>query len=148
MSTRGRGFTYRHIVGFEETNLVGNVYFARHIAWQGRCRELFLREYAPSILEQLSGGVRLVTLRASCEYFEDVKPFDTVEVLMRLAHFHQNRIGLDFEYRRVSDDAAVLVSQGFQEVCCVQIVNGAAVTVAPPSALEKALRQYSAPAAQ
>ena len=37
-----RAFEYRHVVSFEETNLVGNVYFANHLSWQGRCRELFL----------------------------------------------------------------------------------------------------------
>ncbi len=26
-------FFYRHTVTFEETNVVGNVYFTRHIAW-------------------------------------------------------------------------------------------------------------------
>ena len=38
-----RTFEYRHVIGFEETNLVGNVYYANHVRWQGRCRELVLR---------------------------------------------------------------------------------------------------------
>ena len=28
-------YEYRHVVGFEETNLVGNVYFVNHLRWQG-----------------------------------------------------------------------------------------------------------------
>ena len=43
-----RAFEYRHVVGFEETNLVGNVYYANHVRWQGRVRELFLRGRAPA----------------------------------------------------------------------------------------------------
>ena len=35
-------FEYLHTVGFEETNLVGNVYYVNYLRWQGRCRELFL----------------------------------------------------------------------------------------------------------
>ena len=38
-----RGYEHRHIVGFEETNLTGNVYYVNHLSWQGRCRELPFR---------------------------------------------------------------------------------------------------------
>ena len=31
-------YEYRHVVGFEETNLVGNVYYVNYVRWQGRCR--------------------------------------------------------------------------------------------------------------
>ena len=34
-------YEYRHLVAFEESNLVGNVYYVNHLRWQGRCRELF-----------------------------------------------------------------------------------------------------------
>ncbi|MDI5903918.1 acyl-CoA thioesterase, partial [Streptomyces sp. 12257] len=43
-------FEYRHTVGFEETNLVGNVYYVNYLRWQGRCRELFLKQKAPAVL--------------------------------------------------------------------------------------------------
>ena len=31
-----RAFRYEHVVTFDETNLVGNVYFAHYLHWQGR----------------------------------------------------------------------------------------------------------------
>ncbi len=58
-----RAYEYRHIVGFEETNLVGNVYYVNHVRWQGRCREMFLRDHVPELLEELSDGLLLVTLK-------------------------------------------------------------------------------------
>ena len=57
-----RVYEYRHIVGFEETNLVGNVYFVNHLRWQGRCRELFLRDHAPGVLAELDRGLSFVTI--------------------------------------------------------------------------------------
>ena len=39
-----RVYEYEHVVTFDETNLVGNVYYTNHLRWQGHCRELFLRE--------------------------------------------------------------------------------------------------------
>ena len=67
-----RFYEYRHIVGFEETNLVGNVYFVNHLRWQGRCRELFLRDHAPGVLAELGRGLSFVTIHVSCDYFEEV----------------------------------------------------------------------------
>src|SRR5687768_16040003 len=63
-----REFEMRHVVAFDETNLVGNVYFSHYVRWQGRCRELFLREHAPELLEHLQDRLALVTVRCSCEY--------------------------------------------------------------------------------
>jgi enediyne biosynthesis thioesterase len=63
-----RAYEYHHIVCFEETNLVGNVYYTNHVLWQGRCREMFLREHAPDIAEELTRDLRLVTMSCSCEY--------------------------------------------------------------------------------
>ncbi|PTA47750.1 hypothetical protein [Micromonospora sp. RP3T] len=39
---------YRHTVGFDETNMVGNVHHVNHLRWQGRCREIFLRRRGPN----------------------------------------------------------------------------------------------------
>jgi len=44
-----RSYEYRHVVSFEETNLVGNVYYVNHLRWQGRVREMFLRDHAPGV---------------------------------------------------------------------------------------------------
>src|SRR2546423_12032551 len=91
-------FVQQHTVLFEETNLVGNVYYVRHVAWQGRCREMFLKEHAPSILDEIARDLRLVTLRVACDYFEELRAFDLIEIQMRLSHLRQNKVGLDFAY--------------------------------------------------
>ena len=61
-----RPFEFRHTVGFEETNLVGNVYYTHYLDWQGRCREMFLRDHAPAVMDELSRGLSLATVRCSC----------------------------------------------------------------------------------
>src|SRR5690348_15573999 len=63
--SRMRTYEFRHIVSFEETNLVGNVYYVNHLRWQGLCRKMFIREHAPSVLADLSNGLALVTVRCS-----------------------------------------------------------------------------------
>ncbi|MES0175372.1 acyl-CoA thioesterase [Mesorhizobium sp. M0006] len=142
VSPTGKPFIYRHVVSFEETNVVGNVYFARHVAWQGRCREMFLKTHAPGTLNEIYGDLRLVTLKVSCEYFDELRAFDEIEIRMRLAHIHQHRLGLDFEYARAGDRVDYLVANGFQEVGCMRIHGINLKPVSIPSELMEALKLY------
>ena len=132
-------YEHRHVVGFEETNLVGNVYYANHVRWQGRCREMFLRDHAPGVLAELSRGLALVTTRVSCEYLAELAAFDEVAVRMRLGAVAQNRVLMRFEYWR----GAELVARGEQEVACMRRENGRAVPTPVPPELADALRPYS-----
>ena len=110
----GRYFAYRHIVGFEETNLVGNVYYVNHLRWQGRCREMFLRERAPGTLRRLETDLALATVRCSCEYFAELAAFDEIEIRMTLQDLVQNRISMRFEYWKIGE-ADRLVAAGEQQ---------------------------------
>src|SRR5579859_8236057 len=98
-----RAYEYQHIVGFEETNLVGNVYYVNHLRWQGRAREMFLRQYVPEVLTELDHGLALVTLQCSCQYLGELKAFDQVVIRMFLSAITQNRIAMRFEYWREGD---------------------------------------------
>jgi enediyne biosynthesis thioesterase len=134
-----RRYEYRHIVSFEETNLVGNVYYTHHLSWQGRCRELFLRDHAPEVIEELSGGLSLATVRCSCEYLAELMAFDEVIIRMGLAELLQNRITLAFEYWRGEE----LVARGEQQVACMKREAGRLVPAAVPPSLREALAAYS-----
>lgn len=132
-------YEYRHIVSFQETNLVGNVYYTNHLAWQGRCREMFLRDHAPEVIAELSKGLSLATVRCSCEYFAELMAFDEVVVRMRLAELVQNRISLAFEYWRGQE----LVARGEQQVACMKREGDRLVPTAVPPTLQAALAAYS-----
>jgi enediyne biosynthesis thioesterase len=141
--TDGRAFEYRHIVGFEETNLVGNVYYVNHLRWQGRCRELFLKTHAPGVLAQLSEGLSLVTTRCNCEYFAELGAFDEILIRMRLTGIDQNRVGMRFEYLRPRAGARdELVARGEQEIACMRREGGRTVPTAVPEELREALRPF------
>jgi enediyne biosynthesis thioesterase len=132
-----RYFEYRHVVSFEETNLMGNVYYTNHLLWQGRCRELFLREHAPGVINELSHDLNLATVKCSCEYFAELAAFDEVVVRMRLAELAQNRIHLSFEFWRGTE----LVARGEQQIACMGRKNATAVPV--PLSLRTALEAYA-----
>ena len=134
-----RAYEYRHVVGFEETNLIGNVYYANHVRWQGRCREMFLRDRAPEVIEALKYGLVLVTTRVSCEFMAELFAFDEITLRMRLGELAQNRITMNFEYWRGEE----LVARGEQQVACMQREGEQVVAVPVPTQLREALREYA-----
>ncbi|MBM3224714.1 MAG: acyl-CoA thioesterase [Candidatus Tectomicrobia bacterium] len=142
-----RVYEYRHIVAFEETNLVGNVYYVHHVRWQGRCRELFLRDHAPEILDALQHDLCLVTTRCACEYLAELAAFDEVVLHMRLGDLTQNRVTLFFEYWRCREAGLDLVARGEQQVACMRRQGAQLVPTPVPEALREALRLYAAPGA-
>jgi len=136
-------YEMRHRVGLEETNLVGNVYFVNHLRWQGRCREMFLAEHAPEVLDELKRDLALATVRCSCEYLAELDAFDEVAVRMRLAERAQNRLTLRFEYVRVGDGREELVARGEQTIACLRREGARTVPAPIPAALAAALVPYS-----
>ena len=134
-----RAYEYRHTVSFEETNLVGNVYYVNHLRWQGRCREMFLRDHAPSLLAELSAGLALVTLACSCEYLDEVSAFDEILVRMTLAALTQSRMTLHFEYSRAGQP----IARGEQQIACMRREAGRLVPIPVPNVLHEALQPYS-----
>ncbi len=136
-------YEYRHIVGFEETNLVGNVYYANHVRWQGRCREMFLREHAPEVLAELSRDLALVTTRVSCEYLAELSAFDEVVIRMRLGMLTQNRVTMVFEYWRGTGGGEELVARGEQQIACMQRAGDRLVPARVPEPLREALQRYA-----
>jgi enediyne biosynthesis thioesterase len=141
-----RPYEFRHIVTFEETSLVGNVYFVNHIRWQGLCREMFLREHAPGILDALGTGLLMVTLRCSCEYLAEVFALDEIAIRMSLTDVTQNRATMRFDYVRRAPAGDETVARGEQQFACMRKQGGTTIPVPIPAELREALRRYEAPA--
>jgi len=144
-------YEMRHVVSFEETNVVGNVYYANHIRWQGRCRELFLHEHAPEILAELERGLALVTLRVSCEYLAELVAFDELAIRMTLADLSPHRMSLRFDYWKLEpgpegDVHETRVAHGTQDLACMRR-HGEALEPEPwPEPLREALAPFADPA--
>jgi len=138
-------FVYHHIVTFEETSVVGSVYYANHIRWQGSCRELFLRQHVPEILGLMEQGLALVTLSVRCEFFHELAAFDALTIRMRLADLAPHRMSLEFEYWREQDHGEELVARGGQELACMMRREGRGRSELEPEPWPKPMREALAP---
>ena len=145
MTSRSRhSYDYRHIVTFEETSLLGTAYFVNHLRWQGRCRELFLRQNAPELAREFEGGLCLVTTHCACEYLVEIFALDEVIVRMSLSDMMQNRFTLSFEYLKIREQSEVVVARGTQQVACMRREGSRLLPEPIPACLQKALEPYSA----
>lgn len=137
-------FEYQHTVGFEETNLVGNVYYVNYLRWQGRCRELFLKNRAPAVLADLRDDLKLFTLKVDCEFFSELTAFDDLSIRMRLVDLTQTQIEFSFDYVRLDPEGGeTLVARGRQRVACMRGPNTQTRPTRVPEALLHALKPYT-----
>lgn len=137
-------YEWKHIAGFGETSLVGNVYFSRYLEWQGHCREQFLRDHAHGVVGQLERReLALFTRSCSCDYVGDwgFGALDDVLLTMRLARFRGGRMHLEFGYHRAG--ASEVVARGTQEVHCKAWHGGAWVPEPFPAELCRALLAFA-----
>lgn len=138
-----RAYEYRHIVSFEETNLVGNVYYANHVRWQGRVREMFLRDHAPDVLQELNRGLSLVTTRVSCDYYNELYAFDEVLIRMSAGPITQNRVTMLYDYLRDSDKGLQLIARGEQQIASMRRAGETMEATPLPPSLRAALAEYA-----
>src|SRR4051812_19651019 len=140
----GNYFEYLHTVGFEETNLVGNVYYVNYLRWQGRCREMFLKERAAEVLADIRADLKLFTLKVDCEFFAEITAFDELSIRMRLIELAQTQIEFGFDYVRVAPAGdETLVARGRQRIACMRGPNTQTVPARVPEALVRALQPYA-----
>ncbi|NEA33603.1 acyl-CoA thioesterase [Streptomyces sp. SID13031] len=137
-------YRFLHKVAFEETNLVGNVYFAHYVRWQGHCREQFLYDHAPDVVRLLqTGELAMVTVNVQVEFLDECFAGDDVEILMRQAEPSRggHRLTMEFTYRRQN----AVVALGKQTVACMR--RGSAgeplIPDVPPKELLEALGRFS-----
>src|SRR3954453_15810033 len=128
-------YEIRHTVGFEETNIVGNVYYVNYLRWQGRCREMFLKERAPDVLGDLRNDLKLFTLKVDCEFFATITAFDDLAIRMRLLDVPQTQVEFGFDYVRLAGGTENLIARGVQRVACMRGPNNHTVPTRVPEAL-------------
>lgn len=141
-----RFYEYRHRVCFEETNLVGNVYYAHYVRWQGRCREMFIYDHVPHLTQEFAQGLTLATTRVSCSYYQELSALDEVVIRMSAGAMSPGRLTMLFQFFRVlADGGETLVAEGEQEIACVQRSGGHLQPAPLPSVLCDAVKKYITP---
>ncbi|MCK6546379.1 acyl-CoA thioesterase [Myxococcota bacterium] len=129
-------------VTFADTNVVGNVYFANYILWQGKCREIFFAEVCPGMRRDVEEGLLLVTLDLGCRYIEQLHALDRVVMRMNVESLSESRMMMNFKYYRVDADGEKLVCESHQSVAAMRAVGGRTVPVPFPELMLGPILDY------
>jgi len=140
-----RHFEYRLHVGFQETNVVGNVYFANYFLWQGKCREEFIRLYAPGVLTDFERGYGMITRESTCVFHEEAFAFDCIVIQMGLDQLMRTGMSMTFHYfreRKNDDDERdlKLLAQGRQTALWTDSEHRVSLL---PDYLYEAIREFT-----
>jgi enediyne polyketide synthase len=104
----------------EESNLVGNVYYANYFIWQGRILDLFLYSIAPQYLRVSHPRGEIVCLYTRMDYLREAMPFDRIRTLLYLASVSERGAIYKFEFfREYPDGKKEKLHVGEQEVLWV-----------------------------
>ena len=135
-----RFFEYRTIVSFEETNVVGNVYFSNYFVWQGKCREYFLQKYAPQILDDFKAGYGMITKNSACDFYNEAFAFQNILIKMSLEKLIRTGMSMLFDYYREDGDELTLLAQGRQTALWVSPQHKVSMM---PEYLYEAIEQFA-----
>lgn len=85
----------------EDSNLVGNVYYANYFIWQGRVRDKFINSFAPECLRGTASDGEVIGISCRLDYLRDAMPFDKVYVALSIKKVCETKAKLKFEYYRL-----------------------------------------------
>ena len=109
-------FVFERVVYLTDTNAEGNAYFARYFDWQGETREAYLKQgiTREEYKTMLRTKTRLVTVKASNEYYKPSWLFDEVRIRMTTRNIRHASLEMVFTvFNKLTGE---LTARGIQEL--------------------------------
>lgn len=88
----------------EESNLVGNIYFANYYLWQGVARDRFFQALAPELYQGTGESGELRCLHHRIDHLREAMPFQRIAVRMSLSAVHERGVRLRFDIFRLEGE--------------------------------------------
>ena len=127
-------FIFRRRVYLSDTNMQGNVYFARIFEWQGEAREEYLRVAVPDHEHLFKEGLRLLTVEASAEYKGEARLYDEIEIVISVSWIKKASFQLTFNIMNAQTGQSLAI--GKQLITCA---NSEGKLIAIPRPIKEAL---------
>jgi len=105
-------FIFEKTVYLSDTNMEGNVYFARYFEWQGEAREALFQKYFPISLFQ--NGYKLITVNASTEYKSSSYLYD--EILIEVSMANIKHLSVQLIFKMINKNTKQLIALGSQKI--------------------------------
>jgi enediyne polyketide synthase len=102
---------YTFATSSQESNFVGNIYYANYYRWQSEAVERFMRELEASTDAPARGT--LACTFCSIAHLREAMPYDDIEVSLALRGLYRHGVELHFEfYKRAANGQSVKLATG------------------------------------
>ncbi|WP_342152564.1 thioesterase family protein [Methylorubrum sp. SB2] len=115
----GRDFVIRLTPTYDDTNSVGNIYFANYVRWVGKARELFFRHCVPDF-DLASTEFYILTKSFQHDFRREAREFEPLTVRIRVKHANRKFVTLEHEIHSVTQG---LLGRGEQSLMFVDTRN-------------------------
>lgn len=129
-------FVHQFIPTYQDTNSVGNVYFAMYALWVGKVRELFFMLTMPDFDPKTSEFL-ILTRSFEHKFLKEINEFTEVTVQIRIADFNRKFVTLEHRIMDMNDE---LVGKGSQQLMFVDSSSYALVDL--PLTVSLAFKDY------
>jgi acyl-CoA thioesterase FadM len=117
--------------GFEDANVVGNIYFANYGAWQARARDRLLHAVSPDLLRDPKPQAFLHCVGTGTFHVREALPFDTILVQTFVTRIHERGLRLEFDYSRINGDGSLAkLATGYHEAAWMRWTDSDTLRVA------------------
>ncbi|MCE2928644.1 MAG: acyl-CoA thioesterase, partial [Candidatus Caenarcaniphilales bacterium] len=103
-------FIHHFIPTYQDTNSVGNVYFAMYLMWVGKTRELFFNHVIPGFDPKTSDYL-ILTRSIDHKFQKEIKEFDEVTIELKIIDYNRKFATLE---HRILTASGELVGKGKQ----------------------------------
>ncbi|MEF2550348.1 thioesterase family protein [Aurantimonas sp. A2-1-M11] len=111
----GQTFVMKLMPTYDDTNSVGNVYFANYVRWVGKARELFFNICMPNF-DLKSTSYYVLTKSFNHDFRREASEFDPVTVRIRIARHNRKFVTLSHE---IHSESQGLLGRGEQSLMFV-----------------------------
>ena len=93
------------ITSLEDSNLIGNIYFANYAQWLGVVRDTYFYSIAPDYFHGLGEKGEVVSFNTRISYLNEAMPFNTISVVMYLQTVYETGCDLNFEFYSIENNS-------------------------------------------
>jgi CheY-like chemotaxis protein/acyl-CoA thioesterase FadM len=123
-------FSIEKTVFLEQTNIMGNTYFANYVLWQGEARESLLLSH-PNVVEEMKKNqhVRMITHSVYHRFIEETTFGDLVEIRVTAREIKHCSFVLVFQVYKKREGS--FIGEGWQRITFLDLQKGNFCTIPP-----------------
>jgi enediyne polyketide synthase len=130
----------------ENSNLIGNIYFANYVEWLSTVRDRYIYKLIPQYFRGLGEKGELICLSCNIDHLNEAMPFDDILVQMYLDSVYECGIDFHFEFYLLRENTLnKKLAFGKQKAVWMRWDNQKPVVVRLPEALLANLLDKSVP---